>query len=207
MMYGYQLVLLIQPVVWFLLAVMSVLFFITLFRRKLHVVTIFLGLLSVACIFVVDDCLKKVKESYYLATSDDMTLCIVGSVTLSCFMICEIAFLISSQWDDEKEGKESKWKHFAYTLTEWMLVFLLPFAIMGYSLPFFFLDSIAGMIVGILGELVGIFVLVKLIQKKIKGKEKTTQDVGFELSDEEIEQKLQEREKNFEVGKQSGDAE
>ena len=110
-------------------------------------------------------------DPFNFSTRDDYVNCIVGSVTVICIMICGVAYLLIAQTIDTGDGRPIKHKELKEKIAGRLFGLVLPFAVMGYCLPFFFLDSVAGIVVGVIGEIVGVLILIAIMRKLGKKKE------------------------------------
>lgn len=184
--HAYKLLFIFRPFIWFLVAMLVVAFGRCFLKKLLNGIAIFLFLLSIGGSYVLIDLINKVADPYYFATTDEWSQVIVGSVTLTCFLISALGYFLIAQTVEGKDGKVSKHANLLKGIVSWMFACMIPFAVMGYCLPFFLLDSIAGIIVGAIGEVLGFSLLVFIVCKKItgkNGKDKNGQEEQIEQND------------------------
>ncbi len=147
-------------------------------KGLLNIIAIFLFIISIGGCYFIDQQIKKIMDPFSFATSDDWTLCIVGTVTVICFLVCATSYMLVAREvrPEGEEGHEEKEDgviiQFLQKVCGVMLVFMLPFAVMGYCLPFFLLDSIAGIVVGVIGEGAGLALAVAIVRSVRKSKKK-----------------------------------
>lgn len=162
--HAYKLLYIFRPIVWMLVAALVVLFGKAFLKKLLNAIAIFLFAIGIIGGVYMISYFQKVLDPYYFATADEWSQCIVGSVTVICFLMCAVAYLLVGQTVDKENGKETKHKKLKQNIAGGLFTLVLPVAVMGYCLPFFFLDSVAGIIVGIIGEIIGLLILVAIIR-------------------------------------------
>ncbi|MCQ2515505.1 MAG: hypothetical protein MJ094_01415 [Saccharofermentans sp.] len=161
---------LFRPIVWALVAMLVVSFGMRFLKRLLSGISIFLLILSIGGAWLMNNMLTEALDQRYL-TSDEISQLIVGNVTVIAFMVCSVGYMLAAM-SVGKDGKPSKHAKVFGNITGWMFILLIPFAVMGYSLPFFFLDSVAGIVVGIIGEVGGLILGVTVVRREIKREKK-----------------------------------
>lgn len=176
MEHAYKLLFIFRPLVWAMIGCLVVALGNRFLKRLLNLISIFLFVISIGGAWVMSGYYERVADPYYEATADDWTKCIVGSVTLICFMVFAFGYMMMARGVDTGDGKAREPGRLASKLVGWMMLLMVPFAIMGYCLPFFLLDSIAGIIVGVIGECVGVLVAIKLIRSPNKKKDEKLAD-------------------------------
>lgn len=164
------LVALFRPLVWGLVALVIVSFGARFLKRLLSGISIFLLVLSIGGAWLMNNMLSEALDKRYLS-SDEISQLIVGNVTVIAFLVCSVGYMLAAM-SVGKDGKPSKHAKVFGAITGWMFILLIPFAVMGYSLPFFFLDSVAGIVVGILGEIGGVVLGVTVVRREIKREKK-----------------------------------
>lgn len=169
---AHLLVTLLRPVVWGLVAIMVVAFGKVFLKRLFNIIAIFLFLISLGGAYYVGHEMTRLLDPYSFATNDDWTLCIVGTVSVICFMLAAVGYMLFAQTIDAGDGKVSKHSDLLRKIVAWMVLLIFPFAIMGYSLPFFLLDSVAGFIVGVIAESIGVIIIIVITIVAIVWKKK-----------------------------------
>lgn len=176
MEHAYKLLFIFRPLVWALIGCLVVALGNRFLKRLLNLISIFLFVISIGGAWVMSGYYEKVADPFCEATVDDWTMCIIGSVTLICFMVFAFGYMMMARGVDTGDGWHKEPNKIVATIVGWMITFIFPFAIMGYCLPFFLLEEPAGKVVGAIGECVGIGIAIAIIRKPSRKKDAPEDD-------------------------------
>lgn len=163
--HSYKILYLLRPFIWFLVAGLVATFGNLFLKRLLNGVAIFLFILGIGGVYLMTGMIQQVMDPFYFATVEEYMNCIVGSVTTVVFLVGAIGYFLTASVVKTEEGKESKYAQLKQKIAGYLMALLLPFAIMGYTLPFFLLDSIIAKCIGVIGQIGGIALAIVIIRR------------------------------------------
>lgn len=148
-------------------------------KRLLNGVSIFLGIITAGGIYISVKAVSNLIEYGSYASSDDIAKAIVAVIMTICMLFCTVLYgflAVSSDKKSAEEKKESKaWKLVQKILSKG-IEFLFPFCLMGFSLPFFFMEEPAGKVVGTIIEVIGVFICVLIARRNSRKKNEETEN-------------------------------
>lgn len=174
------LLVLLRPLVIGIVVILVGIFGRKFLKRLLNGVSIFLGIITAGGIYISVKAVSNLIEYGSYASSDDIAKAIIAVIMTACFLFFTVLYGFLAMTSDEKttEGeKGSKARKIVQKILNTVLEFLFPLCLMGFSLPFFFMEEPAGKVVGTIIEAIGIFICVLIARKNLRKKNEEKENI------------------------------